>query len=183
MEWIGSEQVGTSGSARSAVPQAFVLGGPLRPGNDVAFLHNADSGTAGLRREAIGNSGQQRLRLTQSEAETKNEHARISLVNAVYEFILLLRAEGVTDNRHLTVGRELHRTGQIAGLYRSISDLFQNKRPAFLEILIARDQQDCLHRLRRHDGMERAVIVTNGMLMRKQRLSGSAHFTLIKQAI
>lgn len=91
-------------------------------------------------------------------------------MNAVYEFILLLSAEGVTDNRHLTVGRELHRTGQIAGLYRSISDLFQNKRPALLEVLVSRDQQDCL---RRHNEMEPAVIVTNGMLMREQRLSGS----------
>lgn len=163
-EWIAREQVRTSRSARPAVTQAFILGGPLRPGNHVAFLHNADSGTARLRREAIGNSGQQRLRLTQSEAETKNEHAWISLVNAVYECILLLSAERVTDNRHLTVGRELHRAGQIAGLYRSISDLFQNKRPALLEILVSRDQQDCL---RRHNGMERAVIVTNGMLKRE----------------
>jgi hypothetical protein len=75
--------------------------------------------------------------LTQSEAETKNEHARISLMNTVYEFILLFRAECVTDNRHLTMGRELHRTDQAAGLYRPVADPFQNKRPALLEILVS----------------------------------------------
>ena len=75
--------------------------------------------------------------MTQSEAETKNEHARISLVNTVYEFILLFRAECVTDNRHLTMGRELHRTDQAAGLYCLVADPFQNERPALLEIFVS----------------------------------------------
>ncbi len=85
----------------------------------------------------MGNSGKELSRLAQSKAETKNEHARISLVNKVYEFILLFRAECVTDDRHLTMRRELHRTHEAAGLDCPVADAFQNKRPALLEVLVS----------------------------------------------
>jgi hypothetical protein len=91
-------------TAKGQLPRAeSELRGLLRPGNYIALLNHAKPGAAGLSREAVFYVPEQRARLSESVSKAEHKHTRVRLMNEVYEVILLISAEGVTNNRHLAM--------------------------------------------------------------------------------
>jgi hypothetical protein len=115
----------------------------------------------------MANCLKQFLRLPQWKAQTQQEDARITFVNAVCEVILLRRGDGVVDDRHLAIRGKLYGGCQTGGTDGAVAGAMQAQRPAFLKPLVAGYQQNCLvHRcqceplLRSHTALKRMLQLT-----------------------
>jgi hypothetical protein len=75
----------------------------LRPGNYITLVNHAYPGAAGLSPEAVFHMPEQRAGLSESVTEAEHERTRVRLMNELYEVILLRRAKGVTNDRHLAM--------------------------------------------------------------------------------
>lgn len=65
-------------------------------------------------------------------------------MDALYEVVLLPRAEGVADDGHLAMRSELYGARHAASANSAITGPFQDQRPTALEVLVSRNQQNRL---------------------------------------
>jgi hypothetical protein len=113
----------------------------LRPGNYVTLVNHAYPGAAGLSPEAVFHMPEQRAGLSESVTEAEHERTRVRLMNELYEVILLRRAKGVTNDRHLAMRGQRHRTCQAGGAHCPVAGLFKDGSSRRLQISIPRRQQ------------------------------------------